>query len=342
MPQIVTCSQCAQRLNIPDTFRGTRAKCPKCGGAVEIPAPTPAPAEPEMSSVVAADDYRRTAPPPPPPAGKPEASGASLGLGIGSLVVGILSFLVALVPCLGIFAVPLAAVGLILGVVGAVIAFTRGGAGLGFPIAGSAVNVVAILVAVAWFIGARYMAMQSAQKFGDEMTKAIENMDVETTTIPMVMDNVPPDAVWTDAKEAAEIGDVRVKIVNVKLGKVPLKRMRGTQKSSTNDYMTVTLSIENRSPNRDLIYQGWGSVGDTSYVRDNLGQLLSRAQFGTMRPDGQADPFRSIQRGTTLRDVIVFSRPEEGFKNLRLALPAQTIGGNGYFRFDIPASMVQK
>ena len=29
-------------------------------------------------------------------------------------------------------------------------------------------------------------------------------------------------------------------------------------------------------------------------------------------------------------------------KHLRLALPAQNVGGNGYFRFEIPADMVQK
>lgn len=339
MPQIVTCSQCAQRLNIPDNFRGTRAKCPKCGGAVEIMPPTPVPTEPEAVALMHEEAPRGPAAPLP---GKPEASGASLGLGIGSLVVGILSFLVALIPCLGIFAVPLAVVGLVLGGIGAVIAFSRGGAGMGFPIAGSAVNVVAILVAVAWFVGARYLAVQGAQKFGDEMTKAVENMDMETTTLPLVIDAVPPDAVWTDAKEAADLGDVRVKIVSVKIGKVPLKRLNGTKKSSTNDYMTVTISIENRSPNRDVMYHGWGGVGESTYVRDNLGQLLSRAQFGVLRPEGQADPFRSIQRGTTVRDVIIFSSPDDGFTNLRLALPAQTIGGNGYFRFDIPAAMVQK
>ena len=159
----------------------------------------------------------------------------------------------------------------------------------------------------------------------------------------MVMDNPPPNTVWTNASEAVDLNGVRVKVVSAKIGKVPLQRPTGTKKSSNNDYIILTISIENRTGNRPVSYRTWGNLGDSSYVRDNVGSLLNRVQFGIMRPEGQTtEMMRPVQPGESITDVVVFTKPADDMKHLRLTLPAQNVGGNGYFRFEIPADMVQK
>lgn len=48
MPIQVTCSACHSSFNAPDSAAGKRAKCPKCGGVIEIPQPKPAGLEDEI------------------------------------------------------------------------------------------------------------------------------------------------------------------------------------------------------------------------------------------------------------------------------------------------------
>jgi hypothetical protein len=150
--------------------------------------------------------------------------------------------------------------------------------------------------------------------------------------------DIPPASSAT-----ADINGIRVKVVSAKVGKVQLQRLSGTSKSSNGEYIALNVSVENRTPNRTVNYQSWGNFADSSYARDNAGNILGRVQFGMMRPEGQSkDMMRMLQPGNSTTDVIVFTKPNEGMKHLRLALPAQSVGASGYFRFEIPADMVQK
>ncbi|QDT74637.1 TFIIB-type zinc ribbon-containing protein [Lacipirellula limnantheis] len=49
MPIQVTCPSCQTTLKTADSSAGKRAKCPKCGGIIEIPAAPPAPADDEYA-----------------------------------------------------------------------------------------------------------------------------------------------------------------------------------------------------------------------------------------------------------------------------------------------------
>jgi hypothetical protein len=69
--RVGTCQACGSRFKIPPTFQGTRAKCKKCGGVVDIAAegaaaPPPPPAAAPRAP--APPKPRAAAPPPPPPA----------------------------------------------------------------------------------------------------------------------------------------------------------------------------------------------------------------------------------------------------------------------------------
>jgi predicted RNA-binding Zn-ribbon protein involved in translation (DUF1610 family) len=70
----LSCSHCQATLTADESRAGRRAKCPKCGGAIVIPAAPANPGEeevlePELGSLIddGAGEYELEAPPPPPP-----------------------------------------------------------------------------------------------------------------------------------------------------------------------------------------------------------------------------------------------------------------------------------
>ena len=154
----VTCSECGKHLKVAENAAGKRGKCPQCGAAIAIPAvsaPIPvakasvsAPpvvvmptrrVEPEeasqqqqvVSTTVNVDAPRRTS-----------------SFGVVSLIVGIVAFLVCWIPFVGLLGIPLSALGLLFGGIGLLLALFRKGAGIGFPIAGSSVCVLALVVGI--------------------------------------------------------------------------------------------------------------------------------------------------------------------------------------------------
>src|SRR5262245_65137372 len=73
------------------------------------------------------------------PAAEQPSTGPQLGLGIPSLVVGILAGLFALIPCVGMISLPFSIIALLLGLIGLLIAAFRKWRGVAFPAAGSVV-----------------------------------------------------------------------------------------------------------------------------------------------------------------------------------------------------------
>jgi predicted RNA-binding Zn-ribbon protein involved in translation (DUF1610 family) len=71
VPIQVTCPSCKGSFNAPDNAAGKRAKCPTCGGVIQIPTPAAEEileAEPEPVSPYTDDDFAVEAPPPLPAA----------------------------------------------------------------------------------------------------------------------------------------------------------------------------------------------------------------------------------------------------------------------------------
>jgi hypothetical protein len=66
------------------------------------------------------------------------------------MVLGGIAFVFSLIPFVGMFTFPLSALGLLVGIVGGVVALCRGGRGIGFPIAGVALSGTALLVGIFW------------------------------------------------------------------------------------------------------------------------------------------------------------------------------------------------
>ena len=147
MPIAVTCGGCGKRLKVPDSAAGKRGKCPQCGATVPIPEAEIEPlplkaAEPVAVQRVAAAPVAVMAPPVQnvqAVAVRVEAPRRGSGLGLAACILGVLAFVICWVPLIGLIGVPLSALGLILGLIGLLVAILRKGAGIGFAIAGSAI-----------------------------------------------------------------------------------------------------------------------------------------------------------------------------------------------------------
>ncbi len=87
-------------------------------------------------------------------------------MGIASLVLGIVSLILAFVPCCGIVSVIPAIIGLILGIV-EVVKKKKAGEPKGKGIAGIVLGVVAIIVTIVWFLVFGVAAMDS---YNDSMS----------------------------------------------------------------------------------------------------------------------------------------------------------------------------
>jgi serine/threonine protein kinase len=107
--------------------------------AAEVPVPSP------FARLGSDDDD------PLPRRRRPLESKAAHRLGIASMVLGAVALLFSLIPCVGMLSIPLSGLGLLLGVLGGIVALFRGGTGIGFPIAGSALSAMALLIGAFWF-----------------------------------------------------------------------------------------------------------------------------------------------------------------------------------------------
>lgn len=183
MPIPVNCPGCGVNLKVPDTAAGQKVKCPKCQTPFDVAAggfgePPPAP-------VQAGGPRRGPAPPPDdegyddepyrgdqyrPPRQQGPGTGLQLGLGIAGMSVGILAVLFAWIPCIGAFAWPVAAIGLVLSGAGLIVAITKK-AGWAFPIAGTSVSAVALALSLYWWF-AFYRIASDATQFAREFEKA--------------------------------------------------------------------------------------------------------------------------------------------------------------------------
>jgi hypothetical protein len=141
-----SCPFCAERI-----MAGAR-KCKHCGETLD----------PTMR---AAQEARRAAERP-RDRYEPRPEPRSNSLGIASLVLGLVAFVVSVIPCLGVVSLPFAGLGLLLGVAGVVVSLGREGRGIGFAVAGTAVSGGALLVGLFWMNVLEGYRQRIAEKTG--------------------------------------------------------------------------------------------------------------------------------------------------------------------------------
>jgi len=381
----VVCPLCNAKIKAPDSAAGKEVKCPRCATQIMIPTsmavvvlPPPVVTKPNPSASpfdnTDGDEKPAKKPrrnnrteeepydEPRREQSQPTASGAAHSLGIASLILGVLGFILSLVPCIGMLSLPISALGLLLGLVGGTVSLVRSGRGIGFPIAGSFLNAFAIGIAFIWVIAAASIGEIGKQ---DKMPNQVVETNVnkgddksvtkKTKTEDEGADDSTPkgdnktatkktktEDEWADASTSfAKQGDIRVRITGAKIGRVELTDIGKLGTKSKDELLQVSLTIENLSETKLVSYRGWGSVdfGTQPGLTDNFGNVYKTIGFGIFNHPISQIKQTDIYPGKTVSDIIVFSLPVQNTQHLRLKLPARNFQGNGELRFQIPKNM---
>ncbi len=373
MPIAVACPSCGARFNAPDGFAGRKISCTTCKLPLRVPTKPGAPPVPAVYEEP--DPPVQTVPSAPPrtrgprqpdrvvellPAHRAEETEASppsaafsIALGIAALVLGVVAFGLSWIPLIGVFTTALSGLGLLLALVGGLVAIARRGRGVGFPIAGAAVNLLALAVAVGVTL-VLHGALNRMVDNDDERdrTNPVSTPATGKTSEPRqpAPDNKPapepakPPSEWADAsREAVTQGDLRVRVTGVKVDFVRLHELGDTESKEKD--LLIVLQIENTSATRKIDYRGWGAMEllldqERPRLTDNFGNLYKRVEFGIgSQVEGQITT-ASIYPGKAVTDVLVFERPVEGVEFLRLELPARNVEGSGKLCLEIPRTMI--
>jgi hypothetical protein len=359
----IACPSCGAKMKAPDGAAGLKVKCMKCatpfiahpkGRTSAKPAEeswwlTEVPTQPVAApqSVEGKNPYENPQPRPRDGQGVAPATGgaAAHSLGIASLVLGVLGLVLSLLPCVGVIALPLAGLGFLLGLIGGVVALVRKGHGIGFPIAGSGVNLLALMIGGFWLA----LSFNYADSLAKEQRGNQSAVPVGAPSVGAVPAQPPSGAMaeeWVDASRSlAQQGDVRVCVKGVQVAFVKGKEFR--EFTSEQKHLLIYLGIQNVGNTRKVDYTGWGAADgflreSMPSLTDNFGNTYKRIRFGLgSRIDGQILS-ESIYPQKILDDLLVFETPLDNVQHLRLELPARNFEGTGKLQFQIPVAMIRR
>jgi len=152
----------------------------------------------------------------------------------------------------------------------------------------------------------------------------------------------PSGVTWIDAtRDPWKCGDVTVKVRAAAITRARLvdatKRVADTQE----DYLLLLVELTNNSPTRKIQYTSWSLRGEQPRLTDDLkNPYTMQVAPGGGTFDGQ-QRVKSIYPEKTAEDLLVFERPVDRARSLRLQLPAVAFGGSGTGYIEIPMSMVK-
>ncbi|MCC7407449.1 MAG: hypothetical protein IT442_05220 [Phycisphaeraceae bacterium] len=290
-------------------------------------------------------------------------------LGVASIVLGALAFLICWIPLLGALGIPLSGLGLLLGMLGLIIALFHRGSGVGFCVAGMAICGLSLFLAVT----VTKAVVTSIQEVSNSTRQqAIEDQSTHQEVVPgkapathpsapspepvvpapstpsPTTPTAEPEVTWAPATSPVRQGDVQVRVVSVRVDKVALQSPFSEGGSLTKEsLLAITLELTNVSQNRKLDYHTWAGADftverDYATLQDNFGNTYRRIGFGlTTQPIGRTEQ-ASLYPGKAQTDVLVFEEPVAGVEYLNLELPAANFGGTGMIRLRVPASMIQR
>lgn len=238
-------------------------------------------------------------------------------LGIVSLVLGIIACLFCWIPFLGLFALPIAFVGMVLAVSGITMSCISKKTGFSFSIGGAVTCLVAFGVSIF-------------------MTGAVSILFAKATS--------QNSGFWTSEKSetweksgSVQNGDLRITIKSVSTGYTFVKTLAGDM-GQTGPYLLIILDISNLSNSKKVDYTTWrgeqvSTERDYAELTDDNGNVYKRINFGL-----NTTPYEdniAIYPSQTASDTLAFEMPVQHLKWLHLELPAANFGGAGMIRFEI-------
>ena len=151
---------------------------------------------------------------------------------------------------------------------------------------------------------------------------------------------------WVDASaNALKRGDVRLDVVSVQIGPVDLKQKSSTT-ASPERYLTIRLRASYEGiVSKQTPYEPWADLGDSPSknaptLTDNQGRTYAQKIFDAGRAVAGRNEVDALNPGHQVKEVLVYPVPAGDVEYLRLLLPASAFGQSGEFRFQIPRSMI--
>jgi hypothetical protein len=153
---------------------------------------------------------------------------------------------------------------------------------------------------------------------------------------------------WASPDKTAQLGDIRVRIVETTIGEVPLVGLGRETGASKDHHLIIRVELANTSSTKKLEYNSWSGADiafgrDYATLRDNFDNNYKRITFGPFsRPVGAVERHESIYPGKSVGDVLVFEPPFDRATYLNLEMPAKNYGGEGMIRFRLPVKGISK
>lgn len=152
---------------------------------------------------------------------------------------------------------------------------------------------------------------------------------------------------WVDASaNAVKRGDARVEVVSAWIGPVELKRKSSTV-ASAERYLGIRLRVSYEGiVFQQTPYEPWAYLADSPSkhaptLTDNRSRSYAQKTFDPgWKVVGRAD-VDALNPGHQVKEVLVYPVPERDVEYLRLTLPASAFSLAGAFRFQIPRSMIR-
>jgi hypothetical protein len=350
MPFVAQCLFCETKVRVPDESEGMSLDCPRCGNSFTVapmrvqPEVTAAKLRPPPAAATAAatvlagvrqqEENRDPAAPPPviaPPEEwrRPWLFPYELIGGVGLLCAG-LGAGAAPLPGWQKIAAGLGGAGLVLGLIGCVVAKKPDRGGWLRPAAAVVIGAVVVVLALVWpdFLG-------GGPPLGDNTPRPFGRDVPPVEATPPAMS---PEATKTSIGVFA-LGTTRITITSVYTA--PIKVAGGT---TAERGLYVALRIANDS--HDTVkYRSWSwplpgdkspgatlkDIHDKSYKLRTIQpgrEVTGQVGEATLRPQSDVD------------DLLIFEAPASAITTMRLDLPLTSVGGTGTAHFVIPGLAV--
>jgi hypothetical protein len=245
------------------------------------------------------------------------------GMGIASLVLGLVAMLFAWVPLCGLVpALLFGVVGGILGVVGLIAALSDKRTGIGFPLAGLIVCVAAPVLNVVLFMLLAWSGNRSqAQLARAQQAQAAAAALAQARVAQTPASSTPATAaagLWVPADRHAVLGDLEVWVERARVRDVAVEATGGAAASSGRRLL-IDLRVKNNSPTRTRACRTWAGAGggyatgrDFGTLADDLGNDYRRITAGYGARVRGSDAAAALRPGATWSDVLVFEPPVGG------------------------------
>ena len=354
---------CGHRTQATDRALGGSVRCPRCKccytaapvengtarATILQPSPDSEPQAPEEPGL-SAPEFPRAWPNSPRqgalvediPAAKASAPVKSRRIdliGLIALFLGAAALLCASASHLAILVRPLAVLGLSIGLVSVVMAWSTRRRRWRYPLAGVCMSASILLAAclLPELLGPAYRLTREQRQ--EDLTT------IRAVPLPGTPGDVPPgNTEWVDASRVAlQQGPLTLQVISATIGPAVLPNAT-KKKGPAPDRLSLRLrarQVESASQfaEKRAGPQGLWAQRPRPMLTDRQGQVYAERDVYLAR----AEPARRQAFPLATADtVFLFDPPPPGLDYLRLEVPAEAWGGTGEFRFTIPASLIRR